>query len=244
MSSSSFQKFIAIAMSLQFLAVPALAAELEYPELAMTPRYTERLEIESKDETSRSWLAHIPIQIGAAGNIAGAIIMIADSANQTISAYPLWAAPLAVGGAWLGLTIGLAAGYRPYTKGLEAANARASKTKRELLLSERLAEEEIEFASSLGWKLAIFSVCTQSISGGMLMALNRPMTPAFFAGLGTTILAFTPLIFQYRWSRVAGEQRDYKKRIYAPIASAGLLPEMSKDGQFSVAPMMTLSFSL
>ncbi len=242
MSSASFQKTLSIVLVSQMITAPVLAAELDYPELAMTPRYFERLNMEAKDEDGSAWLQHLPIQLGAVTNVAGSIMMLADSTNQRERAYPLWAIPMAVGGAWLGLTIGLAAAYRPYTKGVEKVSAMPSKTKREELTRERMAEQEIEFANSLAWRLTILSVTTQAISGGALMALNQP-GPAFFAGVGAAVLSFAPLVFQYRWSRVACEQRDYKKRIYAPIASAGFVPEVSQEGNFSLAPTMNLSFS-
>ncbi len=242
MSSTSFRKFVSTLLLSSMSMTQAYAADLDYPELQVTPRASERLEMEAKDERGNAWLMHLPVQLGSVGLLTGSFIMLADRANQSNSTYPLWAIPMGIGGAWLGLTVGLAAAYRPYASGTEKISAMPRKSRRDELLRERMAEERLEATSALAWRLTILSSVTQFIGGGALVALNRPGSAAFFAGAGAAALSFVPFIFQYGWIRTNSEQHDYKKRIYGPIASATILPEPGIS-RISLAPGMQLSFA-
>jgi hypothetical protein len=208
-------------------ATPPVPAELEleYPELAVTPRASDRLKTEAKDESSRAWVTYLPTQVSALATLTAGFLQTgnADPSKDPGTHSPL--AGISVGGVWLGTTVAMAALYRPYTSGANEIAAMPAGGKRDQLARERAAESDLEaparLARRLMWLSALSNfganiyMATQAQSGSISVVAD-----AIGAGL-----ALAPIVFQYRWQEVASEQRDYKKRIYAPLAAPTIFHE-------------------
>jgi len=197
---------------------PASASDsFDYPELTVVPRASDRLQMEAKDEENRKW-TYLPIQISAlATTVAGA--MSWDSTNSGYSVVGL-----SIGGIWLAGTVYLMTSYHPYTSSWSTISELPKGTTREQLTRERLAEEEINSIGAAGQRLKWISFITNLGASVFMMTKGTPSNsngtnyPQLGASITSAVLSFTPLIFGSHWSDVSSEQRDYKKRIYGPIA--------------------------
>lgn len=210
----------------------------QYPELVVTPRASERLQMEAEHESRGRWTAHLPIQISALTTLASSFMVGADSVYQARD--PGGYARLAgavVGAGWIAGTVALSALYQPNQSAHSEIQALPGKTERERLVRERMAEEAIESQAKLGRRLMWLSVLTNAGASGYMVMKSNPMSFAGISAIGATVASFAPVVFQYRWQQVAREQRKYKKRIYGPIAQGGWI----LDPQGSLSPGMTVT---
>lgn len=202
----------------------------DYPELSVVPRASDRLKSEAEKEPSSYWTAYIPLQISAAMTLsAGATSMDSNYIATGMIG-------VAVGSSWLIGTVLLSALYHPYTSGLSEVNSGSGGSggsTRDQLSRERAAEEVIRSASSLGQKLKWASVISNL--GTSIFMLSKSTNSSNQSGgipsqavvgsagqalqFGAAAMSFLPLLFNFHWHDVAEEQMDYKKRIYAPVAS-------------------------
>jgi hypothetical protein len=240
------RRLIGIASISLALSAPSLAqaaqqgTDFDYPELQVTPRASERIATEAARESSTRWLSFAPFQVSAAATLTAGI---AQLANPDPGKDPQGVSGLAgtiVGGTWLVTTFALEAMYHPYASAEQDISGMPTKTPREQLVRERYAEEAIHSASRLAWRLKWLSVLTNL--GSNLYMVTQAKSQTFsqvMDGVGAAF-AFAPLVFRTHWQDVADEQESYKKRIYAPIASATVLRE---PGTNSVAPGAVLMMS-
>ncbi|HUP58575.1 MAG TPA: hypothetical protein VM598_14045 [Bdellovibrionota bacterium] len=223
------------------MTVPAFAADtFEYPELLVAPRASERLEMEARAESESRWSRFAPIQVSALATLLTGITQSGgvDLRNDPSKRSPI--AGYAVGGGWLAATLILSATYRPYESGSAEVKGLPKGSPREQLVRERMAEEAIERAASLGKRLKWVSAATNLGANLYMVSNSEGGTFAKTSGAVAMALSLTPLIFPSRWELIACEQREYKKKIYAPIASLGTLVE---PVTLKPAPGLSLSFS-
>lgn len=201
------------------------ATDLEYPELVVSPRASERLEMESKEEPKRRWTTHLPVQASALATLTAGLFQLGfvDDAKDPSNYSALTG--ISVGAAWLIGTYFIGAHYKPYQSGNEKIAALAKKTPRERLIAERLAEEEIAAAASTGRKLAYASILTNL--GASIYMISQAESKAV-AGISAA-LSLAPFFFRYHWGTVAHQQQEYKKKIYGPIASISTTPTLLPD---------------
>lgn len=208
-----------------------LEAKLTYPELEVTPRASDRLEIEAKRERQRAWSTHLPLQFSAlatlyAGmNVDGQADLSADEKDKFSSQKSL---AVGVGVGWLALTGLMATSYRPYRTGLSEISKLPKGTDREQLTRERIAEESMNAPASLATKLVYFSAISNLAASALLFKdanADSRKTVAF-----AMVSAFAPFLFEYRWSEVANQHREYKKKIYGPLANVILVPTPDLHG--------------
>jgi hypothetical protein len=217
----------------------ARAAEFEYPELAVTPRASERVELEARQEASSRWTTYLPTQVSALGTLTTALALRGQNDPAKDSADTASLIGLATGGGWLVGTLLLAQYYQPYGAAQTGLNELPRKSPREQLLRERMAEEAIQSAARVGRRLAWLSTLSNLGASAFMMGQATSSTFAKGAAAGSMALSLAPLVFGYRWGHVAHEQAEYKKRIYGPVASAGFTAE-PRTG----APAPTLSVAL
>jgi hypothetical protein len=200
-------------------AAGAPTQEYEYPELLVTPRASERLDMEAKTEADSRWTRHLPVQASALATLAAGIIQTGgkDPAKDTQGYSPL--AGIVVGGVWLGTTLALSALHHPYTTSAEAIKGQPKATKRDQLARERYAEESLEQAARLGRRLTLLSVISNLGANAYMMLNAQSGSLAFVADGVAGVLSLAPLLFSYRWQTVECEQQEYKKKIYGPVAS-------------------------
>ena len=214
------------------------STDFEYPELAVTPRASERLDAEASREPGRRWTEYLPIQVSAVSTLAAGILLSGDSVKDTTKGYN--AVGMAIGGGWLATTLAIEAFYQPYSSAKQEVNAMPHKTQREQLTRERYAEEVFRSQARLATRLKWLSVAT-NLGANVLMITNGQSgsTAQVFAATGA-VLSLTPLVFRSYRQDIADEQEDYKKRIYGPVASATIF---SAPGTHEAAPGVVLSMS-
>lgn len=244
MESRGPRKFIAAFLFVSFLSaqfgIASYANETyEYPELVVTPRASDRLALEAKEEEGRTFTTHLPVQIsGMMTFLSAALLSEEDMKNTTQTTTKTFAMGIGLGWVVAGTVLGLT--YKPYANGVRDTKDLPRGSKREQLTRERMSEEAINSAASLGRKLTWLSFAT-NLGGSALMMINsKSATLPLYFSLGSMVASALPLLFPYRWITVANEQENYKKKIYAPIASLDFVPEPGLSGRF--VPAMTLSY--
>lgn len=240
--------------ALIFLQVwpPLFAAEpatYEYPELLVQPQASDRLASEAKEEKSSAWTAHLPIQTSAVLTLLAGISASSDKADsgkttdeekQTQEKNAGQIATM-LGGGWIATTVLLSVFYRPYHSGLsEIKKLEKGKNKSSQLIRERAAEEALDAPASLASRLTWLSASSNFVVGAYMVANAQGQNAKGMAAI-STLGAFAPLLFSYSWEKVADQQKDYKKRIYGPITSGGVL--YNEDSR-KIAPAFFASLNL
>ena len=193
---------------------------LDYPELQVVPRATDRLRMEAKDEESSWYTTHWPIELSGLATLATAMTASGQqradltSADKTTAGTVVTVAQ-AVGGGWLiaGILIGM---QKPYKAGLDRVTKISSKDERGILLRERLAEEALEkparLMRPLKWASVVSNFTMSALTGVYLTDQGRIM-----AGLSAS-LAFLPLMYEDRSIDVHDKHLEYKRKIYRPMS--------------------------
>lgn len=207
-------------VTILLLNCKTFAQELMYPELNVTPRASDRIKLEVREESGKAWSSHMPVMFSALSTLtAGALGASEVNPESDLSSAPALA--MGVGTLWLGATAWAAMKYRPYRSAYAKLKKLPRKTMRQKLTLERLAEEEINSLRSLGKRVRWFSVATNVIASGLVAGNSIEESNGQIAGSLAAAVAFAPLIFNYHWESVANEQEKYKKKIFRPVA---LLP--------------------
>lgn len=195
-----------------------------YPELQVVPRASERLRMESRIEKSSWWAAHWPVQVSGLATMAVGFSASGNrkeglSANEKSDANTIATLSQVVGGAWVasGLILG---GQHPYNSALKQVNKINGKDDRSQLLRERLAEEALERPARIMRVLQHISVLTNASLNGLTLAYSNDKGKVM-SGVGI-VLAFLPYMFEDPSISVFNKHIEYKKKIYAPLKSAGL----------------------
>ncbi len=191
----------------------------EYPELMVAPRASERLEREARIESRRGFSLLWPVWLPGAANLAAGEMQLGQTDPSLDSGKTRAYAGIAVGGGWVVGSYLLALSYRPYASGLEETSRMPRASAREQLARERVAEEWIETASGMGRTLRYLSAATNLIVAVSMASAVNSGTLAQTLDLASVAIALSPLFFETRWNRVAHDQRNFKKRIFRPIAS-------------------------
>lgn len=194
---------------------------LEYPEILVTPRASERLELEAKDEGFRSWYMHLPLQLAAGMTYYTAVVAKTandDAVEKDKSDTVVQASRFAtyVGAGWILGSLYLAAAYRPYRSALRDIKNVPKGTKREILVRERLAEESLHDAADLSSRIGWLATGTMFPLCLLLAATGKGDTPLF--GALATITSLAPVVLRTHWEEVSERHLYYKKRIYGPVA--------------------------
>ena len=222
------------------------AAEFDYPELMVTPLASERLRLEARQEAADAWSQQLPLQASAALTTLAGLVAMNDpgsakkSANNDSKPTVQYAglASVIVGGGWLGTSVFLASQYRPYTSGLPRTKV-AGAGKRDALTRERLAEEALLAPARLSTKIKWTAFASNLILSGMIAGSAGNDSTKLLGGMAAAA-AVLPLMFPTRWEEVGDRHEDYKKKVYGPVADAGLRldPETKRLG-----PTVTLTMN-
>ena len=215
----------------------------------VTPRASERVEMEAKKESdSGMFSTHLPIQVSGAFTMTNGLLLMMAKNEGPVSldreASKKYAAltGLGVGAGWLATTILLSQYYNPYGSANKERSGMPKGSSREQLARERMAEESIDRAAAIGRRLTWLSVISQAGTSAY-MTINAPKSSLVqMTSAASIVVALAPLIFKYRWQRVANEQEDYKKKIYGPVASLGYFNIPSGPQQTSLLPGLLVSW--
>lgn len=215
-------------------------AGLDYPELQVVPRASERLQMEAQEERSSFMSNYWPVQISAialvlAGTTASGQYKQGDPSdsqkkeNQFASQMGVL-----VGGVWLGTTYYLSH-YLSYGKALPEIKKVAGKDKKSLLLRERLAEEALERPAKIAAMVNNLSVWSTLTLALYINSHSRQSLPSY-AGLALG-LSFLPWLIDNRIIANWQKHQEYKRKIYAPITRLDFTFDPS-----TLRPMPVLGF--
>ncbi len=221
-----------------------LVKDLDYPELQVVPRASDRLKMEAREE-GRGWFyQHWPIQLSGLATLATATYGkgqirthdASDTAFDDRAGQVLLVGQL-VGAGWLfgGVIWGL---RKPYRKGLVEISKIQGKDVRSQLMRERLAEESLESPAKLVKPLRIASVVTNMAISLLIATYLNDEGRVIAAGAAT--LSLVPLIYDdptvYTWEK----HQEYKRKIYGPVASTGFGVDRANH---RLVPTTTLSWN-
>jgi hypothetical protein len=251
-SQRIFFAAIFFALSILMVATQAFAekkqlAQLEYPELMVTPLASERLAQEARREMRGQHSIYAPFYVSSFTTLMGGVFQLAEpvptgwgefqSNGQTSEELQdrtnqfertkkrLGVVGVAVGGGFLLTNALLHLIYEPFQSGFASAESMPATTERELLARERAAEAELEKAARIGNRFKWLSVGANFAASLIMISdtdsRERAHTPALMA-LGASL---APLFFPPRWDQVNRQQQRYKKQIYRPVADFNLFPQ-------------------
>ena len=193
---------------------------LEYPELQVVPRATDRLQYEAQYESDKKYLVHWPLALPALATLYLGISAdgeykegATDSEKDSADLYAQGAT--VIGGFWLAAT-GFISWMKPYRSGYARVRKNKDTDKRGELFRERIAEETLENQANVMKTLVKLSVA----SSFLITAALASETDVDAAQLGiTALLAFTPWAFEHRHVSVWNKHLEYKRKIYTPVSS-------------------------
>lgn len=217
-----------LCLSLVLLSSNLLAQSLEYPELNVTPRASERLKIEASREDDSAYSQFYAIQVsGLSSLVAGVMGMSETSKDAEDDGRDILPSVAAgIGLAWVGATYYMASSYRPYKAAYIKLSKMPYKSTRDRLTMERLAEEELHALKSMGRKMRWISAVSNLALAGAVMDTTEKESDAKMAAGVAAAFAIGSVFFPLHWEKVSDEQDQYKKRIFSPVA---LTPALFKD---------------
>jgi hypothetical protein len=200
--------------------VYAQTTTYDYPELNVTPRASERVKMLALEEQKNPYKAHYALILASATTLAAGIqqgndvdiVKDPDEVSGKVATV--------VGATWLLTGLALGKFYQPYREGFREAGKIKGEDKRSQLLRERLSEEAMDEAASLGRKITWLSSITMLGSNAYVLSKAKEESTARTVAAVGALVSLAPLIFPYKWIKTAQDHKDYKKKIYSPIVSA------------------------
>jgi hypothetical protein len=235
------KKFLLVSLlSLSFSPLAFSETTLNYPELEVTPRASERLVMLADKEKERNYFSQLPLQISAASTLVTGLLQMGnvDEIKDPNKKSPN--AGILVGAAWLGINYYITQKYNIYENTLAEVNKVPGKATRDQLVRERIAEEGINKAARLAVRMKWISVITNAGANAFMISKVKKESTAQYMGAISLIASFAPVLFTSEWENVAADQNSYKKKVYGPIFTTGLFETSS--GKFSPGLLLTSSF--
>lgn len=220
-----------IALLIMTFSALVQAQDFSYPELNVVPRATERIKMEVGSEESYAWKSNMPLQIASLLTLTTGAMASSNIKEDKEEDYASEISML-VGAGWLAASVWASMKYRPYRSSYLKMRKMPYKTKREKLLKERMAEEEINTLRSIGKKIRWAGALTTLAASLNLQSSidsdsDEGKRAETLAGVSAAVSLAT-LFFPNRWERVADEQEKYKKKIYSPVSIAPALLNTDK----------------
>lgn len=219
-------------------ATPTGSKSLDYPELNVAPRASERLNALATWEQENFWTSQWTMMGSAVMTLFAAQQHSGKYRNANLTNQEKKDSDLAgktgltVGLAWIGLSSFMM--YRhPAQQAASAANRMPSKDRRQELTKERYAEESLERMSALQDRLEILSIVSNVAASSYLLSEMHDDNKiyGFAALLGATL----PVLFESEYIRQYTKHRESKRKIYSPLVM------MSVDQ--NLKPVLALNWS-
>lgn len=195
---------------------------LDYPELQVVPRASDRLLMETQNEREYGWIAFWPYQVSSLttlmagnrlrGNYSESVV--SDVQKKDSDNIGLAAMALGVGG--LGLSVFLIR-MDLYGDGFKRVKSVKVTDKRSELLRERLSEESLEKPAHLINMLTTVSV-TSNLLANLAVISQANADVRNYAAIGV-VASFLPWMFSNRYVDNWQKQEEYKRKIYTPLVS-------------------------
>lgn len=216
-------------------------AKLDYPELQVTPLASARIKMEAGAEKRLKFYSNLPLQLSAISTLTAGVLQMGDvDETKDIDKNSAKLAIL-IGGGWLAINSYINMRYRPYARAYRKISRLPKKSMRDKLTLERMAEEEINYLGKLGNRIKWLSMFTNIGASAYVISKSKSGSKAKVVGGLSALLAMAPLLFENRWAIIDREQRNYKKKIYGPIVSTGLIQDPGTKGIVPGA-FLTLNF--
>lgn len=230
-----------------------LLSALDYPELQVVPRATDRLSMETQYEKENQATLFWTIQLSALTTAAAGFLIKGRYKNDTVvSGEPATStqaradadfaanAAIGTGAIWLGLTYYMAS-QEVYATDLAKIRRYKGNDKRSDLLRERLAEETLQKQAELVRVLTNASVISNAVASLVLVDKSTTTNNVYpAAGL---LAAFLPWIFKSRYIDNYEKHLEYKRKIYAPIAGFNYLYKKVAAGSYEFQPTLNLTWN-
>lgn len=193
---------------------------LDYPELQVVPRASDRLAMETQNERQYGWVAFWPYQVSsiatllAGSRLRGNYRPDVVTAQQKKDSDNVGMAAMAIGAGGLGLSVFLIASDL-YGDSYRKIKAMKPTDRRGELLKERLSEEALEKPAQLINMLTTVSVTLNLLANGAVLGQANGDVRAY-AAVGAAA-AFLPWMFSNRYVDNWNKQLEYKRKIYTPL---------------------------
>jgi hypothetical protein len=216
--------------------------KLDYPELMVVPRASERLRMEAREESSNWFYSHWQLELAGAATLYTALTAEAKlrenlspaDKNSSDSALLIGKA---VGAGWIaaGVLIGL---QYPYRSGLSQISRYDGKDPRSQVMRERLAEESLEAPARLMRPLEWIAMLT-NFGANATMGVYMTDEGRLTAGVAA-LLSLMPLLYEDHAVRIWEKHLEYKSKIYGPLTSVA--PMYDRQSQ-KLVPAMSLTWA-
>lgn len=194
---------------------------LDYPELQVVPRASERLQMGASQESDRGWLTFWPLQLSALATLATGHSLsgeyddgVSDTAQKEADFRTKVA--IGVGAGWIAIST-----YymftRPYGKEYDKIKNLKSKDKRGELLRERLSEEALERPAKLA-NILIWSSFITNFAANVLLFDQSTSANNMYPAIAL-VMSGLPFLFGNDYVINYEKHLEYKRKIYAPVAS-------------------------
>lgn len=195
-------------------------AGLDYPELQVVPRASERLQMESQEERNSFISSYWPVQASSIALIMAGSMSSGkfkqDNPTDAQKKENQFASQMGtlVGIMWLGGTYYLNHSLS-YSKALPDIKKVTGKDKKSLLLKERLSEEALQRPAKIASMINNFSIWTNFLLALYINEHSKQGMPSY-TGLAIG-LSFLPMLIDNRIVENWEKHQEYKRKIYAPI---------------------------
>jgi hypothetical protein len=214
-------------------SLSSFAQDFEYPELQVVPRASERIKMEAARESEQidkdlRFLSVPATFTLAAGALAYGNASINDNStpaeitSQEDKNDSNALAAMIVGGAWLGAYYYYKNNFRPYAQANSKLRKMKSRTKKDQLAKERIAEEALEDSAELMDRMKWFSIITIVGSNITLQGSTNSNESSLLSVIGLTTSIYSAFTAS-RWHRNHQKHEEYKKRVFGPITVNNLL---------------------
>lgn len=199
--------------------------DLDYPELQVVPRASDRLAMETQNERESGWVAFWPYQISALATLMSGYRLHGNyhddgmSDQQKRDSDNIANGAMIVGGAWLALSVYLIK-MDLYADAMRRVRAVKGTDKRSDLLRERMAEESLERPAELMNTLTTLSVVSNAAAS--IAVLTQANGDVRIYGAVSLLASFLPWMFQSRYVENWNKHLEYKRKIYTPLVGLDL----------------------
>lgn len=221
---------------------------LDYPELQVVPRASERIAMEAEKEKDLPFLTNWSILVGSAATLNAGLMLKGSyrtdmdlTAKDKQEADDTATVAQLVGASGVLLAIGLPL-FSSYGDQLGKIRAIKGTDKKAQLLRERMAEEVLERQARMMNVVRWASVGANFIASSALTG-RADATKAKFAHIAVG-LSLLPIFFPPPQIEVYRKQMEYKRKIYTPIASLDVFRSETSFQESSWSPGITLSWAL
>ena len=234
------KKLLISLLCLSFSNIIFAETTLSYPELEVTPRASERLNMLVNSEKQNNFLSQLPMQLSAISTLSTGLLMMGNVDESKDKSKKSPYVGIIVGGGWLGVNYLVAQKLNIYQNALIEVNNITGKTLRDQLMRERIAEEGINKAAALAARLKWMSVATNFGANAFMLGKVKHATAAQYMGIFSLVNSFAPLLFASEWETVAADQKAYKKKVYGPIFTTSLFD--TGNGKLTPGFLLTANF--